>query len=75
MAFSIMSQVKPLTPMPSDFSTQGFDLGFFYGVGFLGPLGLDEIEWGILDDHVSGAINGKTLVRVLIVAPITRANA
>ncbi len=60
--------------MPSEYSAQGFDLECLCGVGFPRPLGLDEIELNIPDDHVSGATNDKTLVKVLIVAPITRAN-
>jgi hypothetical protein len=60
--------------MPCDFLTNGFDLGFFYGVRFLRPLGLDEIKSCIPDDHVSRVACDKTLVRVSTIAPITRAN-
>jgi hypothetical protein len=44
--------VKPIAFVLGDFSTQGFNLGFFYGVGFSRPLGPYEIKLGILDDHV-----------------------
>ncbi len=50
-------------------------LNVFYGVGFSGPLSLDEIESNISNDHVSGAVGDKSLVKVMIVTSITRANA
>ncbi len=49
-------------------------LDFFAKVGLSRPLGLDDIELGIIDDHVLGATDDKTLVRVLIITLITRAN-
>jgi len=54
--------VKPITLVPNDFSTQGFDPGFFYGVVFSRPLGLDEIKLGIPNDHVLRVVGDKTLV-------------
>jgi len=48
--------------VPNDFSTQGFDPGFFYGVVFSRPLGLDEIKLGIPNDHVLRVVGDKTLV-------------
>jgi hypothetical protein len=42
--------------------------------GFLGPLGPNEIESGILNDHVLGATDDKTLVMVSITTLITRAS-
>jgi hypothetical protein len=50
-------------------------LDFFYGFGFLRPLSPNEIESNIPNDHVSGANGDKTLITVVIDAPITRANA
>jgi hypothetical protein len=67
--------VKPTALAIDDFSTKGFDLGFFCGAGFLRPLGLDEIKFGIPNDHVSGVVSDKTMVRVLTIAPITKASA
>ncbi len=32
MASSMVTQVKPTTFAPGDFSTQGFNLGFFWGL-------------------------------------------
>ncbi len=64
MASSMVAQMKPTTLAPSDFLVQGFDLGFFCGVGFSRPLGLNEIKSGILDDHVLRVINEKTLIKV-----------
>jgi hypothetical protein len=75
MASSMASQVKPTTLALGDSSTQGFNLRFFYATKFLGPLGLDEIESDIPNDHVLEVINDKTLIRVLTAAPITRASA
>jgi len=74
MASNMVAHVKPIAPTPSDFLAQGFDLGFFYGAGFSRPLGPNEIKLGIPDDHVFGATNDKTTVRVLIIAPIIKAN-
>jgi hypothetical protein len=71
MAFSMATQVKPIAPTPGDSSAQGFDPGFFCGVGFSWPLGPNEIELDIPNVHVFGAANDKTLVRVSIVTPIT----
>ncbi len=73
MASNMVTQVKP-TPMLGDFSTQGFDLGFFYGVGLSRPLSPNVIELGILDDYVLGAADDKTLVRVSTTALITGTN-
>ncbi len=72
---NMVTQVKPITSMLDDFSIQGFDLGFFYGVGFLGALGLDEIESNITNHHVSKSIGDKTLIKVSTVAPTTKASA
>ncbi len=36
MASSMVTQVKPTTFAPGDFSAQGFDLGFFWGLESLG---------------------------------------
>jgi hypothetical protein len=75
MASNVASQVKPIAPTLSDSLTQGFDLKFFYGVNFFGPLGPDGIKSSILNDHVSKVAGDKTLVKVSTTAPITRANA
>jgi hypothetical protein len=75
MAFNMVAHVKPTTHVLNDYSTKGFELGFIYGVGFLGPLGPYEIELNILDDYVSGVANDKTMVRVLTTTPIIRASA
>ncbi len=55
--------MKPIALAPSDFSAQGFDFRFFYGAGFLGPLGPNEIKLGILDDHVLGQMVTKPWLR------------
>jgi hypothetical protein len=73
--YNIQTQMKPIASMLDDFSIQGFDLGFFYGVGFSWALGLDEIESNITNHHVSKSIGDKTLIKVSIVAPTTRASA
>jgi hypothetical protein len=44
--------VKPIALEQGDYLAQGFDLGFFCGVGFSGPLGPNEIELGIPNNHV-----------------------
>jgi hypothetical protein len=73
MAFNMVAHVKPMAPALNDSLAQGFDLGFFYGVGFSRPL--NEIELSIPNDYVSWVVGGKTLVRVLTTTPITRASA
>jgi hypothetical protein len=75
MASIMVTQVKPTTPMLGDYLAWGFDPTFFYRVGLLGPLGLDEIELGILNDHVLRVAEDKTLDRVLAATPIIRASA
>jgi hypothetical protein len=75
MASDMAAHVKPTALAPCDSSVQGFNLGFFCGARFLGPLGPDEIKSSIFDDHVLEAVDDKTLVKVSIVAPITKANA
>ncbi len=75
MASNMATQVKPTTLAPSDFSIQGFSPRFFYGARFSKPLGPDEIKLSILNDHVSGAIDDKTLIKVSTTTPITKANA
>jgi hypothetical protein len=75
MASSMATLVKPTTPTLGDFSIYGFDLGFFYGARFSRPLGPDEIEASISNDHVSRATDDETLVRVLTTPPIIRASA
>ncbi len=74
MASNMAAHVKPTAPTPCDFSVQGFDPKFFCGARFSGPLGLDEIESSIPNDHVLKGANDKTLVKVSTTAPITRAN-
>jgi hypothetical protein len=74
MASSMVAQVKPTTPELSDFSAQGFDLGFFCGAGLLKPLGPNEIELSIPNDHILRVADDKSLVRVSTSAPIIRAN-
>jgi hypothetical protein len=75
MASNIVAHVKPTALALNDSSVQAFDLGFFYGVGFSGPLGPNEIESSIFDDYVSGVDGDKTLVRVSTIALIIRAIA
>jgi len=60
MASNMATHVKPKAHVLGDYLAQGFDLGFFCGARFLRPLGPNEIKLGIFDDHVLGAINGKT---------------
>lgn len=74
MASSMASQVKPTTHESCDFSTQGFNLGLFYGARFSRPLSLNEIESYIFNDHILGATSDKNLVRVSAIALIIRAN-
>jgi hypothetical protein len=54
MASNMASQVKPTAFVLNDSLAQGFDLRFFYGGRFSGPLGANEIELDILDDHFLG---------------------
>jgi len=75
MASNMATQVKPRALVLGDYLAQGFDLGFFCGARFLRPLGPNEIKSDIFDDHVLGAINDKTLVNLLTLAPITRGSA
>jgi hypothetical protein len=49
-------------------------LDFFCAIGFLRPLGPNEIKSSIPNDHVSRVADDKTLVRVSTIATITRAN-
>jgi hypothetical protein len=74
MASNMASQVKPIGLTLNDSSVQGFDPRFFYGVRFLGALGAKGIESVIPNDHVLRVAGDKTLITVLITAPITRAS-
>ncbi len=47
MASNMATHVKPTSHVLGDFSTQGFNPKFFYGVGFLRPLGPNEIKLDI----------------------------
>ncbi len=75
MASNMVSQMKPIAPTPNDFLVQGFDLRFFCGAKFLGPIGPNGIKLSILDDHVSRVADDKTLVKVSTTTPIIRASA
>jgi hypothetical protein len=75
MASRMASNVKPIAFVPSDFSSQSFDLRFFYGAKFSRPLSMDEIKLGIIDDHVSRPTNDKTMVKVSTITLITKASA
>ncbi len=75
IASNMVTQLKPITFVSGDFLTQGFDLGFFWGVGFSGPLSPSEIKSDIPNDHVFKAANDKTLVKVSTTTPTTRASA
>jgi hypothetical protein len=74
MACTMASHVKPTGLAQSDSLVQGFDLRFFDGVRFSGPLCVDGIELDIPDDHVLKVVSDKTLITVLTTAPITRAS-
>ncbi len=52
----------------------GFNPRFFCGVKFSRPLGPNEIELSIPNDHVLKATNNKTMVKVSIITPIIRAS-
>ncbi len=75
MASNMVTQLKPITFVSSDFLAQGFDLGFFWGAGFSRPLNPSEIKSDIPNDHVLKASNDKTLVKVSTTTPTTRASA
>jgi hypothetical protein len=75
MASNMATHVKPTAPVQGDYSVEGFDLRFFCGAKFLRSLSPNEIKLGIPNDHLSGAVDDKTLVRVLTLAPITRGSA
>ncbi len=75
MASSMVAQVKPIAFALGDFSTQGFDLGFFLRARLLGALGPNEIKSDIPNDHVFGATNDKALVKVSTTTPTIMASA
>jgi hypothetical protein len=75
MASNMVTQMKPTTPMLGDFSAQGFNLRFFCGAKLSRPLALVEIQLGLPNDHISGVVGDKTLLKVSITAPIIKASA